>query len=190
MHMKRTRSLLLLLLVWGGLQAQTTEPLLVLNTPMHTAIINRISTDATGQFLVTSSDDKTARIWDANTGNLINTFHPPIGIGNDGLLYACALSPDGQTCAVAGWTTHNEIFLFNATNGVSTISPIRPTTPPLGLVDENLVTTVNNVLANEDSARSSSVVSVNISLISITVLIKWMWERGAVHPFHQINVSW
>jgi Caspase domain/WD domain, G-beta repeat len=100
----------------------STEPILTLNTGMHTAMINRISTDARGRHLLTASDDKTAKLWDLTDGTLLRTFRPPIGDGDEGKLYAGAISPDGRTVAVGGWTkagssSHN-IYLFEAATGV------------------------------------------------------------------------
>lgn len=45
-----------------------TTPMLRLETGMHTASINRIATDAKGRWLVTASDDKTARVWEIEWG--------------------------------------------------------------------------------------------------------------------------
>ena len=70
----------------------------------HTARINRIGVDAAGRWLVTASVDKTARVWDLKTGDLVRVLRPPIGEGNEGKLFAAALSPDGRTVAVGGWT--------------------------------------------------------------------------------------
>ncbi|MCP5170198.1 MAG: caspase family protein [Hahellaceae bacterium] len=84
---------------------------------MHSAVVNRISADAQGKTFLTCADDKTAKLWEAATGRLLQTFRPPAEQGNEGKLSACALSPDGKIAAVGGWTkagqnTHN-IFLFN-----------------------------------------------------------------------------
>ena len=75
-----------------------------MNAEMHTANIRRVSGDAKGRFIVSASFDKTIRVFDANNGNLIRTIRPPIGSGNEGLLYAVAISPDGNTIAGGGWT--------------------------------------------------------------------------------------
>lgn len=100
------------------LPAQSGEPVLTLNTPMHTAMINRIDTDRRGRYLLTGSYDKTARLWRLSDGQLLRTLRPPIGEGNEGKLYACALSPDGQVAAVGGWSKANDIYLFDAQSGV------------------------------------------------------------------------
>ncbi len=112
---------LLLALLAAPAPAQTTDPFLTLNTEMHTANINRISTDRRGRTLLTASDDKTAKLWDLATGTLLRTLRPPIGAGDEGMLYAGALSPDGSVAAIGGWTSkdglNNNIYLFNAHNG-------------------------------------------------------------------------
>ena len=82
----------------------TSVPLLRLETGMHTAMIKRIATDAAGRYAVSASDDKTARVWEVATGRLVQVLRPPQDAGNEGKLYAVALSPDGATVAAAGWT--------------------------------------------------------------------------------------
>ncbi|WP_020537917.1 caspase family protein [Lewinella cohaerens] len=95
---------------------------LTLNTEMHTAKIHRIATDAQGKYVLTASNDKTAKLWDSASGRLLQTYRPPIGEGNEGMLYACALSPDGQEVACGGWTSKdglkNSIYIFNASTGI------------------------------------------------------------------------
>ena len=114
--------LILLYILSHTLYTQTGEPILRINTPMHTALIGRIATDAPGEYILTCSDDKTAILWDGQTGEYIRTFRPPIDSGHEGKLYACALSPDGKTAAVGGWTgykwdTEHSIYLFNLVTG-------------------------------------------------------------------------
>ena len=106
----------------------SSEPLLRIEPGIHTANIRRIATDAKGRWLVTASDDKTARVWDLANGRLLNTLRPPIGLGNEGRLYAVAISPDGETVALSGWMQFNngsgsisaegmDIFLYERTTG-------------------------------------------------------------------------
>jgi WD40 repeat protein len=95
-----------------------TEPILRIETGgQHTAMINRIGVDAAGRWLVTASDDKTARLWDLKTGRLDKVLRPPIGPGDEGKLYATAIRPDGATVAVAGWTQFNNGQSSSATDG-------------------------------------------------------------------------
>ena len=96
-------------------------PILRIEAGMHTAQINRIAVDARGRYVVTASYDKTARVWDLRSGNLLNILRPPIGQGNVGMLYAVAISPDGSTIAVGGWTGvtdgHDYVYLFDRASG-------------------------------------------------------------------------
>ena len=96
---------LLLLLFSLYAFSQPTTPFLRIETGMHTSKCNKVSTDAAGKYLLTCSDDKTARFWDASTGALLKIFRIPIGnTTNEGKLFACSLSPDGKTAAIAGNT--------------------------------------------------------------------------------------
>ena len=92
-------------------------PMLRLETGMHTALITRIGVDAANRYLVTGSHDKTVRVWDLATGRLLRTLRLPIDAGNEGKVYAVALSPDGRTVAAAEWTGYEwdgttSIYLF------------------------------------------------------------------------------
>src|ERR1039457_3535604 len=99
-----------------------STPYLRIETGMHTAQIWRIDGDAAGRFLVTASEDKTARVWDLQSGNLLRVLRPPQGDGDEGKLYAVAISPDGSTVAVGGYTGYqwdgkHSIYLFDRETG-------------------------------------------------------------------------
>jgi len=80
------------------------DPVLRIETGQHLAPITRISTDASGRWIATSSEDKTTRLWDAQTGQAVAVLRPPIGAGAVGAMYAAALAPDGKTVATGGNT--------------------------------------------------------------------------------------
>ena len=98
-----------------------SEPMLRINAPGHIAIIHRIATDAAERFAVTASDDKTVRVWSLPDGTLQRVIWLPSGEGNLGKAFAVALSPDGGTIAVGGWTSptglDTNIYLFDRASG-------------------------------------------------------------------------
>ena len=107
---------------WAQATQPPTEPVLRIEAGMHTAVIRGISNDAQGRWAVTASVDKTARVWDVASGRLLQVLRPPLGAGDEGKLYAAAMSPDGAVVAVAGWTGHEwtgkvEVYLFNRSTG-------------------------------------------------------------------------
>jgi len=93
--------LFIILILMGLIGSAAAEvdhkPMLRLNTQMHTAPIWRMSIDAQKRFVVTGSDDKAARVWDLQTGELLQVLRPPIGENHEGRVNAVAISPDGET---------------------------------------------------------------------------------------------
>jgi WD40 repeat protein len=89
---------------------------------MHTATLKRIAADRAGRFAVTAADDKTARVWDVASGGLLRVLRPPIAEGNEGKIFAVAITPDGETIAAAGWTGWKwhpscNVYLFDRATG-------------------------------------------------------------------------
>lgn len=99
-----------------------TQPFLRLDPGMHTAPIIRIDTDAAGRFAVSASLDKTVRVWSLATNQLLAVLRPPLGAGDEGKLYAVAMSPDGEWVATGGWTEYewnrkHTIYIFHRRSG-------------------------------------------------------------------------
>jgi WD40 repeat protein len=99
------------------------RPVLVVDPGMHTAVSKTAAADAAGRFLVTSSYDKTVRIWSALDGTLLRTIRMPAGPGSVGTIYAVAMSSDGNIVAVGGWGEGPEvspIYVFDRNTGKMT----------------------------------------------------------------------
>ena len=104
----------------AGASEPPTEPILRIETGLHTAPIRRIATDAGGRWLATVSDDKTLKLWDLQKVSIQQTLRPPIDKGNTGKLYSVAMSPDGAYIATGGWTLWDKgssIYVFQRATG-------------------------------------------------------------------------
>ena len=106
--------------------AQTTEPILRLEVGTHNAGIWGIAIDPSNRILVTGSEDKTARVWDiSGRGELMRILRPPAGAGEEGQVFAVALSPDARTVACGGRTGSPQrsdacVYLFDRITGALT----------------------------------------------------------------------
>ncbi|HEY6292214.1 MAG TPA: caspase family protein [Terriglobia bacterium] len=108
---------------WSGRAAELPrEPILRIDAGRHTQTVTRISADRQGRWLVSSSQDKTVRVWDAATGRMERVLRPPIGEGQEGELFGVAISPDGSLVACGGWTQSGSaqefsVYLFSRADG-------------------------------------------------------------------------
>lgn len=98
------------------------DPILRIETGMHSATINRIATDERNLVLATVSDDKTVRIWELPALAPVKTIRVPIGKGKEGKLYAVALSPDARVVVCGGQTAYggeptSTIFVIDVQTG-------------------------------------------------------------------------
>jgi CHAT domain-containing protein len=75
-----------------------------LSSPFHSGRITRLAVDPDSRVLVTASEDKTVRLWNLPSGQLLRVITPPEGPGHLGEIHALAISPDGKTLACAGYT--------------------------------------------------------------------------------------
>ena len=64
----------------------------------HTGDVTSVSFSPDGQMLASGSVDKTVRVWDVNTGVLLNTL-----IGHTDMVTSVSFSPDGQMLTSGSW---------------------------------------------------------------------------------------
>ena len=117
---RRVWALALVACAWNSnaVSAQPAEvPVLRTNIGSHSAPIRAIDVDSKGRYAVTAAEDKTACVWDLESGKLLQVLRPPVGPGNDGKLFAAAITPDGAMVAVGGWSENNDVYLFDRSSG-------------------------------------------------------------------------
>ena len=93
--------------------ARAEEPMLVIESGGSMGLIRDLIFSRNGQILISAGYDKQARLWDVNTGETASVIRWPIGEGDDGKIYAAALSPDESLLALAGYTRLNDIKLID-----------------------------------------------------------------------------
>ncbi len=94
--------LLLFLLSLPSL-ALTSEPILTIDSGGHKATIRDVIFTSDGRYLVSASADKTVRVWDTDSGELIRIIRGQIGTGHEGKIYTAALSHGDRWLALGGW---------------------------------------------------------------------------------------
>jgi len=108
---------------WQSALAQTQEPMLRLEVGAHNAGVWGITLDPSNRILVTGSEDKTMRVWNiSGRGELLRVLRPTIGEGEEGHIFAVALSPDARTVACGGRTGSPKqgdacVYLFDRATG-------------------------------------------------------------------------
>ncbi len=113
----------------AGDSPSSTAAYLTLDNKPHTGIITRLAVCEDKHVMATGSHDKTVRIWNLDTGELLQTLHPPIATENfEGRIGALAISPDGSTIACGGRTGKTWgsfcVYEFNRVTCDMTLAPI------------------------------------------------------------------
>ena len=80
----------------------------------HTRGVNAVAVSPDGRFIVSGSDDKTVKVWDAASGRLLRSLD-----GHTDRVRAVALSPDGRTIVSGSWD--HTIRAWNLTSGESCV---------------------------------------------------------------------
>ncbi len=95
---------LALLVMLAAVRADADDPRLVIEPGGHTAMIRQILFTRDGKYLVSAGDDKVICVWQVATGTVVRTIQGQIGSGNEGKIYAAALSRDERYLAVGAFT--------------------------------------------------------------------------------------
>lgn len=96
----------------------STGAFLRIETGGHTARVNRLASDAQGRLIATVSNDKSLRLWARDGGEPLGVLRVPMEAGDEGALYAVALSADGSLAVAAGntgssWGDGVTLYLFD-----------------------------------------------------------------------------
>jgi len=75
----------------------------MLDTGGHQSQVWSITFTPDGKYLVSAGEDKVVRVWDWRAGKTVRTIRGQVGLGDEGKIYAMALSPNGRWLAAAGW---------------------------------------------------------------------------------------
>lgn len=131
------QSLGILFLVLTFQQSNAQAPRIVINPMGHSAKIHNLLFTPDGKKIISISEDKTIRLWNAENGEMDKKFESEIGDGPEGMLYASALSPNGKLLAVAGYKVDSEkdnyIIIIDVEKGVQVSTAIGHTDVILSL---------------------------------------------------------
>jgi WD40 repeat protein len=76
--------------------------ILTIDDGEHNAIVQGLTFTPDGKYLISAGNDKVVRIWNVSTAQTVRTLRGQISFGQDGEIYALALSPDGKWLAIGG----------------------------------------------------------------------------------------
>jgi WD40 repeat protein len=98
------------------------RPVLTLDPGGHTAFVRDVFFTPDAKRVISMSEDKSVRIWDVASGELLSTIRVPAGPDAEGILFGAALAPDGKQLAVGGFPLGRGksgflVYLFSVETG-------------------------------------------------------------------------
>ncbi|MEM7550067.1 MAG: caspase family protein [Bacteroidota bacterium] len=103
----------LLILIFASDAFSQDPPRISIDPLGHSEPVNELLFTPDGAKLISVSQDKTVRIWDTESGDLIRTIRTSSQTGSLGRLYCAALTPDGKYLALGGYFPKNEIRVID-----------------------------------------------------------------------------
>jgi WD40 repeat protein len=94
----------------GALEIETTNLFPILVDQGHEDIVRTVVSSRDGRFMVSGSDDKTVKLWDFETGHLINTMK-----GHDRAVLSVSISPDNRR--IVSGSSDGEVKLWDLESG-------------------------------------------------------------------------
>src|SRR5262245_27079980 len=103
--MRGLRIFTILIALLGAFTARAAEESLhlMLDPGGHLASVTGLAFTPDGQQIISAGHDKVIRVWDWRGSRTIRTIRGQVGPGDEGMIYAIALSPDGRWLAVGGF---------------------------------------------------------------------------------------
>lgn len=82
--------------------AFSQSPILSIKSGGHTALVRAMTATKDGNYIITSGDDKTIKVWSTQTGEVVDELLGEIGLGIAGSVTCMSLSNDNKYLAVGG----------------------------------------------------------------------------------------
>src|SRR6516162_3165872 len=79
------------------------QPVVMLDTGGHQSQVRSVTFTADGKYLVSAGEDKVVRVWDWRAGKTVRVIRGQASLGQEGKIYALALSLDGRWLAAGGF---------------------------------------------------------------------------------------
>jgi len=104
--MKRLLPFLLIITLFVPVHPLAAKPILTIDTGGHKALIRDVMFTKDGRYLVSASDDKTIRVWNTSTGEVVRVLRGQMESGAEGKIYAAALTQNDRLLGGGGGLWH------------------------------------------------------------------------------------